>query len=100
MEDWMRYLVSMVLVLGAAVWLRLRFGGATVAARLSRRTAEGNRSWQLERAGTLRLSPQHSVHIVKMGERAWLIGCSPGGTALITEVTGSVDGAPPPRENA
>ena len=62
-------------LLGMLVW---RFGGATKGAPPRRARLFG--------AGSLRLTPQHSVHLVETAGRAWLLGCHPAGTTLIAEM--------------
>jgi flagellar biogenesis protein FliO len=59
--------------LGAALWfLRRRTGAAR---------APGGR--RLERLERLPLSPQHTLHLIRLGERILLVASSPGGCALL-----------------
>ncbi|MGA2268946.1 MAG: flagellar biosynthetic protein FliO [Bryobacteraceae bacterium] len=86
--------VAAVLVLLAATlwWLRRRgFAGAPLARRTARRRLEC-----LER---LPLSPQHTLHLVRLGDAALLVSSSPAGCALIgsfsaSRLEGSREAAP------
>lgn len=35
--------------------------------------------------GVLRLTPQHSLHVVRLGGRRWVIACHPAGAAVVAE---------------
>ena len=70
----------MALLLLSLWWLRKRglaVGGASLPA--VRRSAPK----QLERLERLSLSPQHSLHLVRMGNAALLISASPSGCELV-----------------
>jgi flagellar biogenesis protein FliO len=77
--DFGRQYLGLALVLGllgaTLWWLRRRgFGGLPPAGR-------GARLLQpLER---LPLSPQHSLHLVRLGETVVLLACSPAGCAVV-----------------
>jgi flagellar biogenesis protein FliO len=40
---------------------------------------------QMSRMDYLRLTPQHSIHLVS-GGRTWIVACFPGGMNLLTEM--------------
>jgi len=73
--------VAAVLILLAATlwWLRRR--GFAAAVRPARRSGRVLQS--LER---LPLGPQHTLHLVRLGRKALLVGCSPGGCTVLTDV--------------
>jgi flagellar biosynthetic protein FliO len=64
-------------LLGGALWWLRRRGIATLAIgrKRSRR--------KLELVERLPLSPQHSLHLVRLGETMLLVAASPGGCRLI-----------------
>ena len=64
-------------LLGAALWWLRRHGMATLAVgrKRSRR--------KLELVERLPLGPQHSLHLVRLGETMLLVAASPGGCRLI-----------------
>ncbi|MFB3776034.1 MAG: flagellar biosynthetic protein FliO [Bryobacteraceae bacterium] len=69
------------LLLATMAWLRRR--------GLARPPGTG--SWhrpprRLELVDRLSLTPQHSLHLVRMGERAILVGRSPSGLSLLESV--------------
>lgn len=69
--------VSAVLVLlGASLWWLRRRG-------LVRRVSEGSRKHALQSVERLMLSPQHSVHLVRLAGRGLLVGTSPAGCAVL-----------------
>jgi flagellar biosynthetic protein FliO len=80
--------VAGVLTLLAAVlwWLRRR--GYARVAMLS--PGRGRRMERLER---LALSPQHSLHLVRLGDTALLVAASPGGCFLLQSLPCAVIGA-------
>ena len=71
---------AIVLVLGltagVAWWLRRR---GVLPAALHRKSL-GKRLESLER---LPLGPQHTLHLVRLGDKALLVAASPGGCALL-----------------
>jgi flagellar biogenesis protein FliO len=81
--------VGAVLTLLAATlwWLRRRgFAGILPARRAARRRMEC-----LER---LPLGPQHTLHLVRLGERTMLVAASPAGCALVESFSNrEIDGA-------
>jgi flagellar biogenesis protein FliO len=77
----------MALMIGLLQWLRRR-GVANLRTGLGRRRS-GRRLELLER---LPLTPQHSLHVVRMDGRSLLIGVSPSGCALLE--SGTADARP------
>ena len=65
-------------LLAAAVW---RFGKVG-----SVRIWGPAKDAQLASAARLRLTPQHSVHIVSTGGRKWLVACHSSGVTLLAEL--------------
>ena len=68
----------MTLLVVSLAWLRRR--------GLARPTAgpwQRNRPRHLESLDRLALTPQHSLHLVRMGKRAFLVGRSPAGLSLL-----------------
>ena len=41
----------------------------------------------LECAGVVRLTQNHSLHLVRWGSRCWLVSCYPGGTQSLAELS-------------
>jgi flagellar biosynthetic protein FliO len=66
-----------LLLLGATLWVLRRRGFAGVS--LGKKSA-GRRIECLER---LSLGPQHTLHLVRVGETELLLGCSPSGCSLV-----------------
>ena len=50
---------------------------------LWRRRPARNPALAMEVVDRLALTPQHSVHILRVGARAYLVSCQPGGTTLL-----------------
>jgi flagellar biogenesis protein FliO len=78
--EWIGQMTAVVGVLGlllAALWWLRRRGFAQVAAILPARAR------RLERLERLALSPQHTLHLVRLGETALLVAASPAGCSLI-----------------
>jgi flagellar biosynthetic protein FliO len=71
---------GVLLLLAAALWwLRRRgFTGTVLAGKPT-----GRRLQSIER---MPLGPQHTLHLVRLGERAFLVASSPGGCALLENV--------------
>jgi flagellar biogenesis protein FliO len=83
--EWIRQALAVTAVLGLMLagmaWLRRR--------GLARPSATGSwsrRPRRLELVDRLSLTPQHSVHLVRMGGRAILVGRSPSGLSLLESV--------------
>lgn len=70
----------LALALAAAWWVRSR-GAAGALGSLTLRTK--SRPRRLESLERLALGPHHSLHLVRMGSSALLIGASPSGCALL-----------------
>ena len=68
-------------LLGAAVWT-LRRGGRLRIPGGMRPAGRGRALQSVER---LALTPQHSLHLVKIGEREVVVATYPQGCALLTE---------------
>ena len=66
-------------LLAASLWWLRRRG---VAPAWRPRRGAGRRLQAVER---LPLSPQHSLHLVRMGQRALVLACSPAGCTLLAE---------------
>ena len=66
-----------LLLLGATLWVLRRRGLAGVA--LGKRPG-GRRIECMER---LPLGPQHTLHLVRVGETELLLACSPSGCSLV-----------------
>ena len=64
-------------LLAALLWWLRRRGWAVPAAG---GRAAGRRLQTMER---LPLGPQHTLHLVRMGDEALLVACSPGGCTLL-----------------
>ena len=69
-------------LLAAAVWL-LRRGG--VARFTLPRLGEGRRQASLESIERLALTPQHALHLVKIGGRELVVATHPQGCALLLD---------------
>ena len=90
-QQMLAVLMVFALLAGLMLWLRRR-GIARFRFRTGftrRKTAR-----RLELLERLPLTPQHSLHVVRMGGRALLIGVSPSGCALL-ESWDNGSGAPP-----
>ena len=73
-------------LLGATLWWLRRRGMVRV---LPRRNAPHRRLECLER---LPLGPQHTLHLVRLGETALLVASSPSGCSLVRSLpTGAID---------
>ncbi len=81
MEFGQQYLaVAAVLgLLGAALWWLRRRGFAAFA-------ASGRGGRRMEALERMALSPQHTLHLVRVGESVVLLACSPGGCAIVREL--------------
>jgi len=69
----------LALLAGGLWWLRRR---GLAAVTLPRRNG-GRLLRMVER---LPLGPQHTLHVVRLGDRVLVVGCAPGGCALLAEV--------------
>jgi flagellar biosynthetic protein FliO len=68
---------SVLLLLAGTLWWLRRRG---IAGVLPARRSQGRKMECLER---LALGPQHSLHLVRLGETTLLVASSPGGCALV-----------------
>jgi len=89
MEEWVRYTASIALVIGALLWVRSKLSGSTGWHFGRDRKAEQGDLYRMERLSSLRLGPQHTIHLVRVGGQSWLIGCSPASAALIGQIPAS-----------
>lgn len=74
------------LLAGTLLWLRRKGFGGTAGKLLGIR-----RPRRLEMLDRLSLTPQHSLHLVRLGNRTLLLGRSPSGLALLDTVEGRSD---------
>jgi len=73
-------------LLGLSLWWLKRSGAAQIGSNLSFRPWTPRNRTQpkiLERVDALRLSPTHSLSLIRMADRAILIGTSPAGFHLV-----------------
>lgn len=80
--DLLQQILSVGLVialLAGALWLLNRKGLAQFAIRRSSRTRAG----RLEATDRLILTPHHSLHLVRVADRALLIALHPGGCTVL-----------------
>ncbi len=89
-QEVLAVLVVLGLLGGALYWLRAQ-GMARFKVKGFGRTV--NR--QMRSIEQLRLTPQHSLHMVKVGDRILLVALSPGGCSLLN--TGGLE--PPVQED-
>lgn len=81
--------VGLVLgALGALVWALKRKGWAKsnwAQSNWAKTRISGSRELQtqLEVLGRLSLTPQHSVHLIRLADRVLLVGLSPGGCNVL-----------------
>jgi flagellar biosynthetic protein FliO len=81
--DILRQSLAITFVLGLlclALWLLKRRG----AAGLSLAKGRGGRGL-LESRGKLALTPQHSLHVVRIGERDFVLAVHPAGVTLLSD---------------
>jgi len=90
--NWTEQMLAVALVAallaGTLAWLRRRGFAGTAGSRLRLR-----RPRRLEMLDRLSLTPQHSLHLVRLGNRTILLGRSPSGLALLDTAEGRSDGA-------
>lgn len=87
-EQMLAVALAAALLAGALAWLRRGGFVATAGNRLRLR-----RPRRLEMLDRLSLTPQHSLHLVRLGNRTILLGRSPSGLALLDTAEGRSDGA-------
>jgi flagellar biosynthetic protein FliO len=71
--------VMVLAILGGALWILKRKGIVQTSLRRPARSGEP----RLEVIDRLALTPQHSVHLIRMGGRTLLVGLSPAGCNLL-----------------
>jgi flagellar biogenesis protein FliO len=81
MSEWLRALLSIAAVLALAAALRCWI--APPAWWRGRRRPAGRGEGRLETLDRVVLSPQHTLHLVRVGDRALLIGSHPAGCSLL-----------------
>jgi flagellar biogenesis protein FliO len=92
--DVLRQLFSVLLVfslLGAALWL-LRRGGRISLQGLARTRVQGN-TRSMVAVERLVLTPQHTLHIVRVNGREILVATHPQGSSVVTTVAEQAMGA-------
>jgi len=67
---------GVVVLLAVTLWWLRRRGFTAVVPR------RGNRHW-LETVERLPLGPQHSLHLIRLGEQALVVACSPAGCTVV-----------------
>ena len=72
-------------LLGLMLWWLRRRGAVQIARMPFRLPArdKGTHPRMLERVDALQLSPTHSLNLIRMADRAILVGISPGGFYLV-----------------
>ena len=71
-------------LLGATLWWLRHRGTVQLTPMLPfRRTAKGSSGKLLQRIESLQLTPTHALSLVRMGDRAILVGTSPAGFHLV-----------------
>ena len=80
--EWTEQLLAVTVVLGllcGSLWLLRRKGFARTGFRRSTRPGQP----RLEVIDRLALTPQHSLHLVRLADRTLLVGLSPQGCNLL-----------------
>ena len=80
--EWTEQLLAVIVVLGllcGSLWLLKRKGLARTGFRRSARPGQP----RLEVIDRLALTPQHSLHLVRLADRTLLVGLSPQGCNLL-----------------
>lgn len=80
--EWTQQLLAVIAVLGllsGSLWLLKRKGWARTGFRRSARPGQP----RLEVIDRLALTPQHSLHLVRLADRTLLVGLSPQGCNLL-----------------
>ncbi len=71
--------LAVLAMLGGALWWLRRKGVAQFALK----TGGGSRARSRRVIERLALTPQHSLHLVQVGERTVLVAASPGGCSIL-----------------
>jgi flagellar biosynthetic protein FliO len=79
--------VTVLALLGGTLWWLRRKGLAQFAVRVP----GGGKTRSMKVVERLALTPQHSLYLVRVGDRTMLIAASPGGCSILDGVAGSVD---------
>jgi flagellar biogenesis protein FliO len=98
--DLFRQLSGVFIVLAAlvaALWLLRRRGNAAFAFRLPGNRDKANR--RMESIETMRLTPQHTLHLVRVCERTLLVASSPAGCNFLGDVADAEAGRATMRGN-
>jgi flagellar biogenesis protein FliO len=93
--DGIAAVVLVLSLLGVVVWKFGRIGNPGRLLRLAHRNAARLRS-----EDRIRLTPQHSVHLVTVDARTWLVGCHGNGMVLLAEVSPTEESKEPVRRSA
>jgi flagellar biogenesis protein FliO len=71
-------LLALAIVFGLLFAVVYRFGGWP--------RKQGQNAVGLTRSQSVRLTPQHSVHVVALGGKSWLLACHPAGVTRVAEI--------------
>jgi flagellar biosynthetic protein FliO len=71
-------------LLWAALWLLRKRGAVSAGWKRTRGQAS-----LIESRGRLALSPQHSIHLVRIGQRDFILALHPSGVTLLAELPAS-----------
>ncbi len=85
MPDVIRYVLAFAIVFGLLAIFVMRSGRGLSFRWNLPGSGNGKEHCLLRQAGSIRLTPQHSVHLVEYGDQTWLIACSQVGVTLIGE---------------
>jgi hypothetical protein len=87
METWRQAGAVLVVfaLLGASLWVLRRKGAAVFAAGPGRWRKTAGRERSLERVERLALTPQHCLHVVRIGGREVVVATYPSGCTVLLE---------------
>ena len=77
-------------LLGGTLWWLRRRGFATFAIK----GPGAGRVRSMKVIERMNLTPQHSLHLVRVGDRTVLIAASPAGCSIVEGIAGAGEGAP------
>jgi flagellar biogenesis protein FliO len=83
--DFFNALAAAGFVVAALILVAWKFGRIKPGGRLLRLT-NSPKNRPLASSDRIRLTPQHSVHIVSAGGKTLLVGCHSGGMVLLAEL--------------